>query len=161
MRQTRLSPVMTLDLELSPVHTKESIFQKGMLSALCNITRKLWLFLVFFLSEVGQCDDNPKMQDSEMITPGCNHSILHANEQTALQLQLLADFLLALQQFHNAPCVHWNGATWSSQAVAGQAPGKVYHVLGSSLMQQQTELLIAKHWKLCLLLQYCCHLHKK
>lgn len=116
---------------------------------------------VFFLSEVGQCDDNPKMQDSEMITPGCNHSILHANEQTALQLQLLADFLLAPQQLHNAPCVHWNGATWSSQVVAGQAPGKVYHVLGSSLMQQQTELLIAKHWKLCLLLQYCCHLHKK
>lgn len=41
VRQTRLSPVMTLDLELSPMHTKESIFQKGMLNAFCTITRKL------------------------------------------------------------------------------------------------------------------------
>lgn len=71
--QTILSPVMTLDLELFPTDTNESTFQKGMLSSFCNIT---WKFFFFFFGE---------KLDSEMITPGCNCSILNVNKQIALK----------------------------------------------------------------------------
>lgn len=128
-----LSPVMTLNSELFPRDTNKSTFQKGMLSSFCNI---IWKHGVFFGGNL----------DSEMVTPGCNCSIVNVNKQIAFESELLAVILLAPREHRSVPCVHWSWATWSSRVAAGQAPGTAYHVLVSSVMRHESEERVAKQW---------------